>query len=409
MNHKVRSIVERGIEILLQACSWVTSLTILLIVIFLFKEGFSLFRKSSLEEGSVLVLHKSNPLNKINDTDLKNIFDQSITDWSEVGGDSVPITLFRIDDIGNYFTDEELGDTLQNISVCIGKLLDSIPGTIAFVPENYINETYIKAHSEFNGKLIEVPHIKVSDFFAGKEWLPTAHPIAQMGALPLILGTLWVSLIAILFALPLGLSVAIYISEIAHFRVRNVLKPLIELLSGIPSVVLGFFGLVVVVPFVQHWFNLPVGETALTGSIILAIMALPTIITLSDDAIRNTPKTMKESSFALGANHWQTIRYVILPYSISGISAAAILGIGRAIGETMAVLMVTGNAAVIPHSILEPIRTIPATIAAELGEAPQGGVHYSALFALACVLFVISFGINLSVDLIGAKNKKNKF
>ncbi|MEO6191304.1 MAG: phosphate ABC transporter permease subunit PstC [Saprospiraceae bacterium] len=407
MNYNSKKIFERIIELILQASSWFTTLIILLIILFLFKEGFSLFHKSSLEEGSVLVLNKTNILDKINDTDLKNIFDQNISNWSEIGGQDLAINLFRIDDISNYFSDEELGDTLQNMSYCIGKLLDSIPGTIAFVPTSYINPDYINNHPEFTGKIIDVANITPIDFFLGKEWLPTAHPVAQMGALPLILGTLWVSLLAILIALPLGLSVAIYMSEIANPKIRIFIKPMIELLSGIPSVVLGFFGLVVIVPFIENVFKLPVGETALTGSIVLSIMALPTIITLTDDAIRNTPKTMKESSFALGANHWQTIQKVILPYAFSGISAAAILGIGRAVGETMAVLMVTGNAAVIPHSILEPIRTIPATIAAELGEAPQNGVHYTALFALACVLFAMTFIINLLVNFVGSKNKKS--
>jgi phosphate transport system permease protein len=217
-----------------------------------------------------------------------------------------------------------------------------------------------------------------------------------------------VSLIAILIALPLGLATAIYMAEIANEKVRSVLKPLIELLSGIPSVVYGFFGLIVIVPLIQKVFDLPVGETGLAGSIILGIMALPTIITISEDAIRTTPRSMKEASLALGANKWQTIHRVIIPYSISGISAAAILGIGRAIGETMAVLMVTGNAAVIPHTILEPVRTIPATIAAELGEAPQGGLHYKALFALGCILFIITMATNLSVEYISRKRKYNK-
>jgi phosphate transport system permease protein len=184
------------------------------------------------------------------------------------------------------------------------------------------------------------------------------------------------------------------------------LKPVIELLAGIPSVVYGFFGLVVIVPYLQKLFNLPVGETALAGSIILAIMALPTIITISEDAIRNTPRAMKEASLALGATRWQTISKIIVPYSASGITAAAILGVGRAIGETMAVLMVTGNAAVIPHTLLEPVRTIPATIAAELGEAPQGGLHYEALFALGCILFLITLVINLSVEYV--TNRRNK-
>jgi len=209
-------------------------------------------------------------------------------------------------------------------------------------------------------------------------------------------------------ALPIALAAAIYLSEIAKKRTRNLLKPLIELLAGIPSVVYGFFGLVVIVPLIQSVFNLPVGETALAGSVVLAIMALPTIITISEDAMRNTPRAMKEASLALGASHWQTIYKVVIPYSASGITAGAILGIGRAIGETMAVLMVTGNAAVIPHSFLAPIRTIPATIAAELGEAPNGGLHYEALFALGCILFIITFGINMLVELVTNRNSHKK-
>jgi len=176
-------------------------------------------------------------------------------------------------------------------------------------------------------------------------------------------------------------------------------------LAGIPSVVYGFFGLVVIVPMVQQVFGLPVGETGLAGSIILGIMALPTIITISEDALRSVPRAMREASLALGANHWQTIYKVIVPYAISGITAAVVLGIGRAIGETMAVLMVTGNSAIIPHTLLEPLRTIPATIAAELGEAPKGGAHYQALFLLGCVLFILTLIINLSVEYITSKNK----
>ncbi len=186
------------------------------------------------------------------------------------------------------------------------------------------------------------------------------------------------------------------------------MKPIIELLAGIPSVVYGFFGLVIIVPLIQKTFDLPVGETALSGSILLAIMALPTIITISEDALRTTPRAMKEASLALGATQWQTIIRVVIPYSQSGITAGAILGIGRAIGETMAVLMVTGNAAIIPHSILQPVRTIPATIAAELGEAPHGGLHYKALFALGCILFLITLVINLSVEFISSRSKFKK-
>jgi phosphate transport system permease protein len=178
-------------------------------------------------------------------------------------------------------------------------------------------------------------------------------------------------------------------------------------LAGIPSVVYGFFGLAVIVPLIQRLFGIPVGETAFTGSIILAIMALPTIITIAEDAMRNTPVTMREASLGLGATHWQTIYRLVIPYSASGISAAVILGIGRAIGETMAVLMVTGNAAVMPHSLFEPARTIPATIAAELGEAPNGGTHYQSLFMLGCTLFVITMIISASAELMGKRKRIN--
>ena len=242
-------------------------------------------------------------------------------------------------------------------------------------------------------------------FLGGKEWFPTSQPSAQFGAWPLILGTLYVSLIAILLALPLGLATAIYLAEIADRKTRNFLKPVIELLAGIPSVVYGFFGLIVIVPLLKNTFNLDSGQSGLAGGILLAIMALPTIITVSEDALRNTPNSMREASLAMGASKWQTIYRIVVPYSSSGISAAAILGIGRAMGETMAVLMVTGNAAVIPHSILQPLRTIPATIAAELGEAPTGGLHYQALFTLGCILFIITVIANLLAGYISKKRR----
>ena len=165
--------------------------------------------------------------------------------------------------------------------------------------------------------------------------------------------------------------------------------------------------MVVLAPLIQNIFGLDVGETALTGAVILAIMALPTIITVAEDAIRTVPKSVKEASLALGASHWQTIRRVMLPYASSGISAAIILGVGRAVGETMAVLMVTGNSAVIPNSLLMPVRTIPATIAAELGEAPAKGTHYQALFLLACVLFVMTLALSLTASYISSKQNKH--
>lgn len=391
---------EKFIEGLLLLSSTITTLTVLLIVVFLFKEGLGVFNKKPLEEGFVISLNKQNPVNKLSSAQLKDIFDQKITNWSEVGGKKDSIILFRMEDITNYYSEEQIGEQYEHLPQYIGKVVDSLPNIIAFVSTKYIDKN-------FQGKQLDCDKVSFKEFFGGKEWFPTAQPSAQLGVLPLILGTLWVSLGAILLALPLGLAAAIYMSEIANENVRKIMKPLIELLAGIPSVVYGFFGLVIIVPLIQKTFDLPVGETALAGSIVLGIMALPTIITISEDAMRNTPRAMKEASLALGASKWQTIYKVVVPYSISGITAGAILGIGRAIGETMAVLMVTGNAAVIPHTILEPVRTIPATIAAELGEASNGGLHYKALFALGCILFIITLVINLTVEYISNRKKYN--
>ena len=206
--------------------------------------------------------------------------------------------------------------------------------------------------------------------------------------------------------MPFGLMVAIFLSEIAPSKVKTIIKPLVELLAGIPSVVYGFFGLVVLVPLVQKTFHLDVGETALTGSLILAIMALPTIISIAEDSLSSVPKVMREASLALGASKWQTIYKVVIPYASSGITSAVILGVGRAMGETMAVLMVTGNSAIIPHTFLQPVRTIPATIAAELGEAPYGGLHFKALFALGCILFILTMLFNIYVSYIKFRNRR---
>ena len=389
---------EKFVEALFLISGSITSITILLIVLFLFKEGWGLFKSPPVEHETMMAVNKNNPVKNLTALQLKNIFDGKIKNWQEVGGKNDSIILFSVNDIANYYSAEELGDTLQFIPQRMSELVGKKPGIIAYFPREYL-------YKDFEGKELPMAKTTLASFLSGKEWFPTAQPVAQFGILPLILGTLWVSILAIIIALPLGLATSIYLAEIAHPRMAKLLKPVIELLSGIPSVVYGFFGLIVIVPYVQKIFNIPVGETGLSGSIVLAIMALPTIITVSEDAIRNTPRAMKEASLALGATHWQTIYKVIIPYSASGISAAAILGIGRAMGETMAVLMVTGNAAVMPHSILEPLRTIPATIAAELGEAPHGGLHYQALFALGCVLFVMTLVINLIVDYISSRRK----
>ncbi len=240
--------------------------------------------------------------------------------------------------------------------------------------------------------------VGVVNFLLGTSWTPTAF-VPEYGIFPLIVGTILVTIGAMVFAVPLSIGCAIYVSELASPRVKKILKPAIELLAGIPSVVYGFFGLIVLTNFIRISFDIPTGETWLAASILLGIMALPTIISVSEDAISSVPREFKEGSLAIGATRWQTISKVIVPAALSGIAAAIILGIGRAVGETMAVMMVAGNAAIIPDpiwNVLSPIRTLTSTLGIEMGEVPVGSLHYNALFGVAIVLLVITLIVNLS-------------
>lgn len=394
----MRRIFEKAVKWVLTASGFVTSVVILLIIGFLFTEGAGLFREKVIEEGYVLALNRTNNVKELTASQIKAIFDEDVTNWKEFGGPDMKIEPFRLEDADKLFTEEELGGQYENAGSLIASLIEAHPGMVAFVPESMIPKGA-------NLNFIEDRSISPKEVFTGAEWFPTATPAPLFGMWPLLAGTLWVSLFAILFALPFGISIAVYMSEVASERVRGFLKPVIELLNGIPSVVYGFFGLIVIVPLLQQVFGLPVGESGLAGSIVLAIMALPTIVTVAEDAMRNCPRSLREASLALGATHWQTVYRVVIPSSMSGIASGVVLGIGRAVGETMAVLMVTGNAAVVPSSILEPLRTIPATIAAELGEAPAGGAHYQSLFLLGVILFFITFFINLCVEYISSRNR----
>ena len=227
-------------------------------------------------------------------------------------------------------------------------------------------------------------------------WYPTFD---LFGTLPLLLGSILVTVAAISLALPLGLAAAVFVREIAPPWAREVLKPMIEVLAGIPSVVLGFFGMTLIAPLVRETLGAPTGLTAFTGALILAYMALPTIISVAEDALDAVPRSYRDAGLALGATQWQTIWRVVVPAARPGIVTAVMLGMGRAIGETMAVMMVTGNAARMPlslDSLFRPVRTMTATIAAEMGEVAQGSVHYHALFGLGILLFVLTFAINLA-------------
>ena len=239
------------------------------------------------------------------------------------------------------------------------------------------------------------------------------YPIEGLfGILPLLVGSLLVTIGAVIIAVPLGLTVAIYLGEFAPTWLREFLKPLIEILAGIPSIVLGFLGWVVLAPLIQNMGALT-GLTAFTGSLILAYMALPTIISISEDALYAVPKEYRDGALAIGATEWQTIWRVVLPAARSGLVIAVMLGVGRAIGETMAVLMVTGNAANIPDfgpgMFFQPVRTMTATIAAEMGEVAQGSLHYNTLFGIGIILFIITFAINsLASRIVGVQGSRRR-
>ena len=250
--------------------------------------------------------------------------------------------------------------------------------------------------------LVEVP---LRTLFSLR-WYPIE---GYFGILPLIGGTLVVTIGAALFSIPLGLATAIYIAEIAPRWTREILKPLVEVLGGLPSVMLGFLGILVIAPFVRTTLDIPTGLTAFSGALILGGMAVPTIVSVAEDALDSVPRTYRQAALALGATEWQTIWRVTLPAARSGVLTAIMLGIGRAIGETMTVMMVTGNAPVLPTglgALFRPTRTMTATIAAEMGEVANGSVHYHTLFLIGIVLFLISLAINVMAARVVFRQRK---
>jgi phosphate transport system permease protein len=254
-------------------------------------------------------------------------------------------------------------------------------------------------------------------YFLMREGLPTLanvplisllnvrwYPIEGLyGILPLIIGSLVVTIGAAMIAIPFGIGTAIYISEIAPRWIREILKPLVEILAGLPSVVLGFLGIIILSPFLRVFLDLPTGLTAFTGSILLGGISIPTIVSVAEDALDAVPRSYRDAALAVGATEWQTIWRVTLPAARSGVLTGVMLGIGRAIGETMTVMMVTGNAPVLFRglsTLFSPVRTMTATIAAEMGEVASGSVHYQVLFFIGIVLFLISLVVNVTASAV---------
>jgi phosphate transport system permease protein len=248
-------------------------------------------------------------------------------------------------------------------------------------------------------------HSNPWDFLFGTRWYPIADP-PVFGIAPFFVSTLMITLISTIVAVPVGVACAAYLSEVAPPKVSDAIKPVIEILAGIPSVMMGFIGLALLSPFVQSLFNLPTGLCGLTAAIMLSLMSLPIIVSVSEDALQAVPKEFKEASYALGATRWETIWHVCIPSALSGIAAAIMLGVGRAIGETMTVLMVAGNALAVPASPVDPMTTMTSAIASGIGNAVRGGVQYQALFAIGLILFILTLAVNIIAERVLERQKK---
>jgi len=252
-----------------------------------------------------------------------------------------------------------------------------------------------------------IQEVNLSSLFSSR-WYPIED---YFGILPLIGGSIIITIGAIMIAVPFGIGTAVYLSEIAPRWIRDILKPFIEILGGLPSVVLGFLGMLVLAPFLRKLLDLPTGLTALTGAVLLGGIAIPTVVSVAEDALDAVPKSFRDASLAMGATEWQTIWRVTLPAARSGVLTSIMLGVGRAIGETMTVMMVTGNAPILPKGISDlfsPVRTMTATIAAEMGEVANGSVHYHILFLIGIVLFLISLIVNITASAVVFRQKKRQ-
>ncbi|MDR0439404.1 MAG: phosphate ABC transporter permease subunit PstC [Candidatus Accumulibacter sp.] len=243
------------------------------------------------------------------------------------------------------------------------------------------------------------------DFFLGSAWFPTAA-VPEFGIFPMIAGSFAVTAVSSAMSIPLGVMTATWLSEIAPSGVRRIVKPVIELLAALPSVVVGFFGMVVMAPALQDWFDADTGLNLFNASLMLAFMSVPTICSIAEDALRAVPVSLREASLALSATRWETTIRVVIPAAFSGIGTACMLGMSRSIGETMVVLMVAGGAGIVPHSLFDPVRPMPAAIAAEMAEASFRGAHYHALFAIGMVLFLFTLAFNVIAQRIAEKNRQ---
>ena len=386
----MRKFFEKIVEGGLLISGSVSSFTILLIVFFLFKEAGGLFNTPATEEGYVLAVNKSNDVGKLSPEKIMDIFDGNITNWKDISGMDQDILIFRFSDLTNYYTEEELGDEFQYVPQKISELVAKEPGIIAFFPKQYLLE------NDFQGKVLPEEKITLGEFFGGTKWYPTSTPAPIFGLIPLLLGTLLVSIGAIVLSLPFGIAVAIYMAEIANKRTRDLLKPIIELLAGIPSIVYGLFGMLFFVNTLKWGFSV------LAGAFTLSIMILPLIMRQTEEALKAVPDSYREGSFGLGAGKLRTVFRIVLPSAVPGILAGVILAIGRIVGETAALIYTAGTVAQVPKNVLGSGRTL----AIHMYMLSSEGLYMNQAYATAVILLVLVVAINTLSGVVAKKLTK---
>lgn len=383
------------------------------IAFFLFREAVPAFIKphATSIHTYVPVVHRDNPIWKksISRDKLEDVFTGKITNWTELGGEEEEILVVSYSEAtpeGKRWSKELLrGKSLALNAVKV----ESAREMQRTIIRNRGKAIGFLDREEIGRGIKEFPLVKrvsLLEFLFGKSWYPPPNEPPSFQAFPIIFASIIVTFFSAVIAIPLGVGCAIYMSEIAHPKTNEVLKPVIELFAALPSVVIGFFGMVIVAPILQKYFGIANGLNLTNASVLLAFMAVPTITSVSEDALRAVPQSLKEASYALGATKWETTWKVVVPAALSGISSAVILGLARSMGETMVVLMVAGGAAMIPTGLFDPVRPMTAAIAAEMGEAPRGGMHYHALFAIGVTLFVLTFCFNLLADFVSKRYRE---
>lgn len=364
---------------LFQAAAATTMLILGGLVLFLLREGLPALWKTPYE-GLTYAVHPQNPCTRLSPEAVQALL-RGETTWAALGGPETPVVPVHMANLDRYVPAHASASLLRGVL----DSLATLPGALFALPPSLL-----PAHT----KPISVPWKGWKALFTSVRWSPTYEPIPSVGVWPLLIGSLWVSAIGLLVVVPLGLAMAVYVVEFLPKKLYYAIKMLWEVLAGLPSVVVGFWGLMVLVPWIQKLFHLEDGETALTAGLLLGWMTLPLMASLVEEALQAIPPLLIESSYGLGATQWQTILRLKLPYIMPSIFTATLLAAGRILGETMVVLIVSGNAPLLSWNPLMPVRTLPATLAAELGEAPIDSYHYHVLFFLGIILFLLTLSLN---------------